>query len=269
MLIDSHAHLDFVEDPGRVISRAKKEHVGSILTIGTSIGCSKKCVEIAEKEKRIDIFATCGIHPEDGKADIDQFGESYVQELKKVALSNNKVVAIGECGLDFHVGRDQRPVTSDQVKEFQRMLFKAQIKLAGELNLPLVVHCRNAWGEIFRLLSIDYGQSTKLGGVFHSWTGDVEAAKKALDLGFYISFSGIVTFKNAPFVQETAKFVPLNRMLIETDSPFLAPDPNRGSKNEPKNVKIIADFLASLRNVSPSDIYSVTAANARRLFKFE
>lgn len=311
-LVDSHAHLDFPttsssgglrgassEELAGVISRAKNNKVGSIITIGTSIECSRKCIEIAEKEKSLPIYATCGIHPGDGKADIGRYGsvEKCIDEMREVLRSpsitlrtygaqndngrahdDRKIVGIGECGLDYYLVKSdpstklragKGKVTSEEEKNFQRELFKAQIKLALDLNLPLIVHCRNAWDEIFNIISNLKMKNSKLTGVFHSWTGDVNAAKKALDLGFYISFSGIVTFKNASLVQDTARFVPLDRMLIETDSPFLAPEPFRGSKNEPKNVKIIADFLASLRNVSPSDIYSATAANAKTLFKFE
>lgn len=281
MLVDSHAHLDFVEDLDGILKRAKESQINKIITIGTSIEASKKCIEIADsisqklretKENFPEIYATCGIHPEDGKGDkgdLDKFGGDYIQELEKVAGSSKKVVAIGECGLDYHLGSDRRPVTSDEEKEFQKELFKAQIKLAGELNLPLVVHCRNAWEEIFSLLTTDYGLHTRPRGVFHSWTGNIEAARKAFDLGFYISFSGIVTFKNAKDIQEAANIVPLNRMLVETDSPFLAPEPARGSRNEPKNVKIIADFLAELRSVSYEEIYVATCSNAKKLFGLE
>ncbi len=286
-LIDSHAHLDFIEDLDGVISRAKDESIEAIVTIGTSVECSMKCIQIADTHSHIAladrsegqvnipaIYATCGIHPEDGKKDLDKFGNDYISELEKVVKSSDKVVAIGECGLDYHIGRDQRPVTSSEEKGFQRELFKNQVELALKLDLPLVVHCRNAWEEIFEIISeAKQGLSltgvqgeTLLRGVFHSWTGDCDAAKKALELGFYISFSGIITFKNAKDIQESAKIVPLNRMLIETDSPFLAPEPFRGSKNEPKNVRIIADFLASFLDVPAETIYSATNANCQELF---
>ncbi|MBI4037715.1 TatD family hydrolase [Candidatus Curtissbacteria bacterium] len=278
MLIDSHAHLDFLPE-GRTIDEiladSKKAGVDKIVCVGTSIEASKKSIEVAEKYSRDDlqIYATCGIHPQDGK---DEVGEmdllQCIKTLKQLARSSKKVIAVGECGLDYYLEGEKRVPTVDKDKQFQRELFKKQIDLAVGLNLPLIIHCRNAWDEIFEMISNSKnwrGQSSTLKGVFHSWTGGVEAAKKVLELGFYISFSGIVTFKNAPLVQETAKMVTLERMLIETDSPFLAPEPHRGSKNEPKNVKIIADFIAGLRNVSPIDIYSATAANAKRLFKFE
>lgn len=278
MLVDSHAHLDFVEDLEGALARAKAEGIGKIVTIGTSIEAGKKCISIAEKNTTDDlqIYATCGIHPEDGKSDTDEFGDNLIEELKKVAGFSKKVVAIGECGLDFYTDPGgERPATSEEEKEFQRDLFKKQIKLAANLNLPLVVHCRNAWNEVFEILEKEQGptlpetpqsRSFKLRGVFHSWTGNAEAVKKALDLGFYISFSGIVTFKNAKDIQEAVKNVPLDRILIETDSPFLAPEPLRGKQNEPKNVKIIGAFLASLRNEKIEVIEEAVSANFTALF---
>lgn len=262
MLFDSHAHLDFVDDLEKVLDRAKEAGVSKILTIGTSIECSKNCIEIAEKHSNSDlsIYATCGIHPEDGKADIEKYGDRLIYELRKVAQSSKKVVGIGECGLDFHLGdNNQRPETKDFEKKNQRKLFNDQIRLAVDLKLPLIIHCRNAWSEIF-----DQLEGSK--GVFHSWTGNTEAMRKALDLNFFISFSGIVTFKNAPEIQEVAKKAPIDKILVETDSPFLSPEPVRGMKNEPKNVKIVADFIAALRDLSPSKIMDITSRNAVEVF---
>ena len=132
------------------------------------------------------------------------------------------------------------------------------------MNLPIIVHCRDSWDDILDI--IEKNKANTLTGVFHSWTGDLKAMKKALGLGFYISFSGIVTFKNAGVIQEVAKTVPLNKFLIETDSPFLSPEPLRGKKNTPQNVKLIAAFLANLRNQSVNDISTQTTANAQKLF---
>ena len=274
MLVDSHAHLDFVDDLEKALVRAKEAGVKKIFSIGTNLEESKKAIEISNKYSSADlkIYATCGIHPKDGRADVEKFGLLHCFEtLKQIARSSNKVVAIGEYGLDYYVTSDPsyakasegKQETSEEEKKFQRELFRAQIRLAAELNLPLVIHCRNGWEEIFDL--IDKRGRTSL-GVFHSWTGDWEAAKKALDLGFYISFSGIVTFQNASAVQSVAKKIPLDRMLLETDSPYLAPEPFRGSTNEPKNVRIVAQFIAGLRNQTVDEISSKTSANARKLF---
>jgi len=294
MLVDSHAHLDFIDEFDEMLDVARVAGICKIVTIGTSIECSKKCIEIAEKYSANDlqIYATCGIHPEDGKADVDKYGDDLINVLRKVAESTNKVVGIGECGLDYYkvtgnTGRVTRKVTSDDEKEFQRKLFGEQIKLANDLDLPIVVHCRNAWEEIFDLISkfkspgkknshpregedqiLDQveNDTVALKGIFHSWTGGVEAMQKALDFGFYISFSGIVTFGNAREIKEVAMSVPLDRILIETDSPFLTPEPLRGKKNTPANVKMIASFLAEIRNQSFDDVATATSNNARELF---
>ena len=267
-LFDTHAHLDFVDDLERVIERAKTTGVKKIVCIGTSIDASRKCIEIAEKfsDNSLAIFATCGIHPEDGRGDIKEYEDKYLEELEKVAKSSDKVVGIGECGLDYHLSGGQREVTSNEDRNFQRGLFEKQIELAASLKLPLVVHCRNGWDEIFNLISKFQTQSPNLSGVFHSWTGDWEAAKKAISMGFYVSFSGILTFKNAAIIQEAAKKVPIEKIVVETDSPFLAPEPLRGKKNEPKNVRICAEFLAGIRNSSLDKISEVTSKNAQELF---
>lgn len=270
MLVDSHAHLDHVEDLDGSIIRAKDAQVAKIITIGTSIDCTKRCISVAEKysSDELKIYATCGLHPKDAKQELESTSiDAAVEKIKKLAKSSEKVVAIGETGLDFYPASDQSLATTEKEKEFQRGLFKTQIELANELDLPLVIHCRNAWDEIFDLLSTVNRKPTTLRGVFHSWTGDWEAAQKALDIGFYISFSGIVTFKNASEIQEVAKKAPLESILIETDSPFLTPNPIRSEKNEPKNVKILAQFLASLRNQPIDRIEEATAENAAKLFR--
>src|SRR3989344_6536884 len=230
MLVDSHAHLEAIDDLERVIERAKK-----------------KAIEIAEKFSSNDlkIYATVGLHPKDANKEIERFGLlSCFKTGKQLAQSSNKVVAIGECGLDYYGGfRGQGSGTSDEEKKIQKELFVEQIKLADELDMPLVIHCRNGWKEIFNLISNAQTPNSKIKGVFHSWTGNWDDAKRALDLGFYISFSGIVTFSNAADIQEVARKMPFDRILIETDSPYLPPEPFRGSTNEPTNARIVAQFI--------------------------
>ena len=272
-LVDTHAHLDFADDVEGWIERAKADGVNKIICVGTSVEASKKCCDIANEHSSDDlrIYATVGIHAQDGKGDIKKYGSllSCYITLKQTAESSDKVVAVGECGFDFKVTSDKLQVISDKEKKFQKELFEAQIRLAAELNLPLVVHCRNAWEETFDLLrKFSTRSNSKLRGLFHSWTGNWEAAQKALDLDFYISFSGIVTFKNAPEVQQLAGKMPLDRMLLETDSPFLTPEPFRGKTNEPKNVKIVAEFIARLRDLPADRLADVTSKNAERLFGF-
>jgi len=253
MLVDTHAHLETVDDLEGVLENAKDAGVSKIITIGTSIKASKKCVQIAEQRRTgTQIYATVGIHPKDGKGEVEKLGLARcIDTLKQIVRSSKKVVGIGECGLDYRVTNDNLQLTTDKEKDFQRELFKEQIKLAAQLKLPLVIHCRNAWNEIFSLLTTNYRLRTKIGGVFHSWTGDWQTAKRVLDLGFYISFSGIVTFKNAKEIQEVAKKMPVEKMLVETDSPYLSPEPWRGKINEPKNVKIVAEFITILTQSFP------------------
>ncbi len=268
MLVDSHAHLELFEDLEEVLARAKEAGVSKIVTIGTSLETSKRAIQIAENftTTELEIYATCGIHPNDGAEEVNNLGLiDVMKKLKEISKSSKKVVGIGECGLDYFFEGSRK--TSDSEKEFQRKLFGEQIKLAANVGLPLVVHCRNAWEEIFELLTINHKKLTNLRGVFHSFTGGVNDAKKAVDLGFHVSFSGIVTFKNAPDIQEAALKTPLDRILIETDSPFLTPEPLRGSQNEPKNVRIMGQFLAKHLNLSIGKIEALTTTNANSLFK--
>jgi TatD DNase family protein len=263
-LIDSHAHLEAVKNLNEALARAKKVGLSKIITVGTSIDTSKNACDLAFSCSRpaLEVYATVGIHPRDGKIDVEKFGvNKCIEQLRKIIKTSNKVVGIGECGLDYFEGK-----TSEEEKKFQRDLFKRQIKLASELNLPLVVHCRNAWTEIFDLLTFNDERLTNLRGVFHSFTGGVKEAKKAISLGFYVSFSGILTFMNAKNVQEAARIVPNDRILVETDSPYLCPEPLRGQINVPANVKMTANFLSNLRNISPEAIYAQTSANAQKLF---
>ncbi len=270
MFFDSHAHLEAISNLAEKLKEVQSKGVSNIITIGTSLETSKGAQEIAKKYSKegLKIYSSCGIHPQDGKEEVKKLGlYQCINTLKQITESSNKVIAIGECGLDYYLESSrQRPETSVQDKKFQRELFEEQIKLAQELKLPIVIHCRNAWDEILSPLTTDYRLRTKSTGVFHSWTGDWQAAKRALNLGFYISFSGIVTFKNAKAIVEVAKKTPIDRILVETDSPFLAPEPLRSKQNEPKNVKIITAFLAKLRNIAPDKMAQMTTQNARRLF---
>lgn len=259
--VDTHTHLDFVPQGHTIeewLERAKGEGVFKIITIGTSVEASRICAEIANgnSDEDLKIFASVGIHAEDGKETIEKYGDKYTLELKKIVRSSKKVVGIGECGFDFRKG------TTANEKKFQEKLFLDQINLAEELRLPLIVHCRDAWRETFDLL-----KDKKISRVvFHSWTGDWSTAEYAIELGYFISFSGIVTFENAPKVAEVASKIPIHRMLLETDSPFLSPEPLRGLGNEPKNVRIIAEFVAKLRNLPLDEFSGITSNNAGRLF---
>lgn len=264
MIVDTHAHLELFENLDEVLVLAKAAGVSGIITIGTSLETSRRAIQIAENfsTRELEIYATCGIHPKDGAEEVENLGlAEVVKKLKEITKSSKKVLGLGECGLDYF------EKTTEAEKIFQRDLFAVQINLAVDLNLPLVVHCRKGWDEIFELLTINNQPSTKLRGVFHSFTGGIDEVKKAADLGFYISFSGIVTFKNAKNITEAIGKVPMDRILVETDSPFLAPEPVRGGQNEPKNVTIIGQFLAEHLNLPTGKIEALTTNNASRLFK--
>lgn len=261
MLIDTHAHLDFPEfdkDQEQVIQQAKKAGIERIINVGSHLQACKKSVELAQKYDFI--YAAVGIHPHDAQ-DIENT-KKFAETLKKLA-QKPKVVAIGECGLDFHPvdqGKLRKNITS-AIKEKQKEVFRAQFKLAQELNLPVIIHCRDAHKEILQLIK------SSPGGVFHCFSGDQEFLEQILKMGFYVGFCGNLTFKNAKSLQEIAKIAPLEKILLETDCPFLSPEPLRGLRNTPKNVKLIGEFLAQLRGVSFEEICQITTQNAKKLFK--
>lgn len=236
MLIDSHAHLNFpelLEDIDGVLARAKEAGVEKIINIGTNLEDSRVAIKLAEKYD--NLYATVGIHPENAGADWNEF-----ERLAK----NPKVVAIGECGLDNKVGLPN-----------QKEVFVQQIEIAKKLDLPLVIHVRDAWEEI---KNIDLSKNR---GVFHCYSGPAKFPQN-----FYVSFAGNVTFKKAENLRELARLVPIERLLVETDCPFLAPEPLRGSRNEPANVRITAQQLAEIKNVSLEELSGVTTGNATKLF---
>ncbi len=238
MLIDTHAHLNFPElmaDIDGVLARAKAAGVEKIINIGTSLEDSKIAIDLAQKYD--NLYATVGIHPENTCDDWEMF-----ERLAK----SPKVVAIGECGLDNKVGLQN-----------QGEVFEKQIEIAQKLDLPLVIHVRDAWEEIAKM------DLSKNRGVFHCYSGPAH-----LIPNFYASFAGNVTFKNAGPLRDTAKLIPIDKLLVETDCPFLAPEPHRGSQNEPANVKITATVLAELKNMSIEEFTRETTENAEKLFKF-
>lgn len=266
MLVDTHAHLEAVENLDEVLKHARGAGVAAIVTIGTSVQSSHQAIDIAEKYSSDDlkIFATVGLHPFDSKNEIETKGLGIcVSEITDLATTSKKIIGIGEAGLDYYGVDEKREQTTDEEKVFQKKLLKEQIKISNSLKLPLVVHCRNAWDEIFN--ELDKGNLKE--AVFHSFTGKVEDAKAAFTLGYFVSFSGIVTFKNAKGIQEAAKAVPLDKILLETDSPYLTPEPFRGQKNESANVRITGSFLSNLLNLSESDFFKKTSQNAQNAFK--
>ncbi|MGH7925998.1 MAG: TatD family hydrolase [Candidatus Binatus sp.] len=255
MVVDTHCHLadaKFRSDVEAVIARATAAGVVQIISVGAigAIENDRLTVEIAEHHD--NVFAVVGVHPHDAK---DCTAERMAQ-LRDLAAAK-KVVAIGESGLDFHYMHSPR--------EAQEASLRAHLALAAELDLPIVIHCRDAEQRLVEIVR-ETGIPPR-GGVIHCFTGDADAARKFLALGFCISFSGIITFKNSAPIREAASIVPDDRVMVETDSPYLAPEPYRGMRNEPAHVTRTLEMLANLRRVDAAALGAQVVANAARVFR--
>lgn len=255
MLIDSHAHLDdpkFNKDRDRLIKSLKQNDISLVINVGADVSSSIKSVKLADEYE--NIYAAVGVHPHSAK----EMDDSTIDVLKAFA-KRDKVVAIGEIGLDFHYDNSPRDI--------QRKWFIEQIKLAKELNMPIIVHSRDADQETFDILKEEADE--RLRGLLHCYSGSAEMAKDYIDLGFYISLAGPVTFKNARKPKEVAKVVPMDKLLIETDSPYLTPEPHRGKRNEPLYVRHVASMIAELRGMDFEDVGRITSENTKRLFNID
>jgi len=253
-LIDTHAHLTFPEfekDRADVISRAWDAGLEAIITIGAGNGLegNHKAISLAEKEQRI--WATVGIHPHD--AGLMQ--DDWLSKLEHLAR-HERVVAIGEVGLDFH--RCKTP------KDLQIRRFRELLRIARAIDLPVIIHSREAQEETWAVIK-DEG-IPKRGGVFHCFSGDLDFANDVVDQGFLISVPGVVTFKNAKVLQSIVAAIPLEKILLETDCPYLAPEPHRGERNEPANIRHVANKIAELKDLSFADVARITTLAAKRLF---
>ncbi len=250
ILFDTHTHLDFPQfdkDRDEVIARARNEGVQYLVSIGAGDGLesASRAIEIAKTNE--NIWTTVGVHPHEAKIMTDQ-DQERIRELAK----QQKVVAIGEIGLDY--AKEYSP------REIQLNRFREQLAIARELDLPVVIHNREAHGDIMRLLKED-GVS-EAGGIMHCYSGSPEMALDLVQMGFYISFPGVITFKNAKQLPNVARAVPEDRILIETDSPFLAPEPYRGKRNEPAYVRLVAEALARIRGIPLASLAKITTKNA-------
>ncbi len=253
-LIDSHCHLNYeglVERQAEVLENARNAGVTGFLNISTRQREWDQVVALAEREP--DVWASVGVHPHEADAHPDLGSAALVE-----AADHPRVIAIGECGLDYYYDKSDRAA--------QRVRFRAHIEAARQTGLPLVVHTREAEADTAEILS-EAVREGGVTGVLHCFTGSAELARKGLDLGFYVSLSGIVTFKNAADLQTTAKWLPADQMLVETDSPFLAPIPHRGQKCEPAFVADTARFVAELRGENSDQLAETTTANFFKLFK--
>jgi len=259
-MIETHAHLDFPQydnDRADVIERAISSGVDAIINAASSLKGSFSSIELAKKYERI--YATCGIHPHDAK-DVD---DNAMESLKALALSHEKVVAIGEVGLDFY--RNLSP------KDLQIDVFTRFVKLSRELKLPIILHCREeAPGKreavelMFKIMQENL--LTPFTGVMHCFSGDQEALDRCIDFGLYVSFTCNITYKNAHSLRGLVKKAPMERLMLETDSPFLSPQDKGGQRNEPSNLKYLVKQIAQVRDMDEKEVESRTTENAKRLF---
>ena len=253
MLFDSHAHLNderFDEDREELISSLQEKGVDLVVNPGACIKTSIESIELANKYDFI--YAAVGVHPHD----VGELNDTAIDILRKLATENEKVVAIGEIGLDYYY--DNYP------REVQKEWFKKQIELANELKLPIIIHDRDAHGDTFEIIK-NY-KSPEIGCVLHCYSGNVELAREYVKMGCYISLSGTVTFKNNKKTKEVAREIPLDRLLIETDSPYMAPTPHRGKRNDPSLVQFVADTIAIEKGISYEKVCEATKENAKRFF---
>jgi TatD DNase family protein len=251
MLIDSHAHIQlkqFDTDRKAVLERASEAGVHAILVVGFDLETSRGAIDLAERHEQT--YATVGMHPHDAKDLTDE-----TLHIFRKLVNHPKVIALGEMGLDYYRDFSPHPI--------QKMAFEQQLDLAEELNLPIVIHNREAYHDILPILQARYG---KVCGVMHCFSGDIAIMRQSLDLGFYIGIGGPVTYRKSDALQEVARKIPADRLLVETDCPWLAPQFRRGKRNEPAYVRAIAEKVAELRDVSLGEIEETTTRNFRKLF---
>ena len=246
MWTDTHCHLQYEGIPSDALDRAAAAGVSRVICIGTDADHSRRAIEVAASDPERRVWATVGVHPHEARHGLDDI---------LPLVDAPRVVGIGECGLDYYYEHSPR--------DFQRAAFAAQIALARIHDLALVIHSRDAWDETFAMLQVE---SVPERLVFHCFTGGRSEAKRALDLGAYLSFSGIVTFKKADDVREAARMCPADRLLVETDAPYLAPEPHRGGVNEPAHVAVVGAALAALRGEDEGQLAAKTSSNASKLF---
>ena len=284
MLIDTHAHLDFPDfasDLEDVLRRANDAEVRRIITIGTSLESSRRAIKLAEKHPAV--FAAIGVHP----TSVEEGEDDVITPLRELA-KNPRVVAIGETGLDYHrlpseqVAKEEqvqvmsalRTETDEEIeaqirdgafKSKQASLFQQQLDLAAELGLNVVIHQRDAWEDTLKIMAPYAG---KVRGVFHCFGGSLDQANEVLNLDHLVSFTGIVTFKNGAAVREVAAQIPLWKLMVETDCPYLAPVPFRGKRSEPAHTRIMAETIAAARKISLDELAEATTETAEKFFQF-
>jgi len=255
-LIDSHAHIDFPQfagDRAAMLNRALEAGISTLLAVGTGPGPEKLDAALPFADAYDWIFTSVGIHPHEAK----QVTPAHLAELERLAR-HPKVIAWGEIGLDYYYDHSPRDV--------QAKVFSDQMALAQAAKLPIIIHCRDAWSDTLDMLEREW-KPTGLRGILHCFTSTLEDAQRGVDMGFLISFAGNSTYPKAQNLRDVAKALPLENILIETDAPYLAPQPWRGKRNEPAYVAEVARVLASVRNLAPDEMAEATAENFRRVFR--
>ena len=252
MLFDTHAHLDdraFDEDRAELLANLPRQGLKLVMNPGCSLDSSRNAVKLANSHDYI--YAAVGSHPDVA----DEVNEAVLEEYRKLCKLNSKVKAIGEIGLDYHY--------EDIPREIQLKAFRAQMELARELKLPVIVHEREAHEDGMAVVR----EFRDVTGVFHCYSGSAEMARQLVDLGWYIGFTGVLTFKNARKAVEVAASIPLDRIVIETDCPYMAPEPFRGKRNDPGKIYRMAEKLAQIRELSVEEIQAITLENGKRLYR--
>ena len=253
-IVDSHCHIDderFDSDREELISLFEENEIDFLIDPASDVNSGRKILELVKKYDKI--YGAVGIHPHE----VEGITQKQLDEIYEMSFAK-KIVAIGEIGLDYYY--DNSP------KDKQKEIFRKQMEIAKKIKLPVIIHTRDAMGDTYDILSEFRGEVI---GVMHCYTGSLEMAKRFMELGYYISISGAVTFKNAVNVREMAKEIPLDNLLVETDSPYLTPEPHRGKRNEPKFVRLVAEKIAELKNMEVNDLIYNTNSNARNLFSIE
>ena len=251
MLFDTHAHMNdpaFDQDREEMILSLKEKGTGFVMNVGCCLESSKDCIALAEAYPFV--YASVGSHPDSA----DEVNEEVIENYRRMA-QHEKVLAIGEIGLDYYYETVPR--------EIQQKAFRMQMELAKELNMPVIVHERNAHDDGMRIVKEFKGVT----GVFHCYSGSAEMARQLVNMGWYIGFTGVLTFKNARKAVETAASIPLDRIVLETDCPYMAPEPFRGKRNDPSYLYRMAEQLAQIRGITPEEAAAITTENGKRLYR--
>ncbi len=269
LLIDTHVHIKFPQydtDRDEMMQRAYDQGVKRMLHSCCSTAEIPRLLELAEiydGNNKVDLYTAVGVHPTEISTWTDQSAEILRSAaVAEISRKGHKLRAIGETGLDYNHVREATE------QERQRAIFNEQIDIAQDLGLPLIVHTRDAWDDTLAIIKERYPIGSERSGTLHCYTGDAEFAQACIERGFYVSWSGIISFKNSPQLRAAAALLPLERTLVETDCPYLAPQAKRGQRNEPSYVQYVADTLAEVFNTSAEKIAKITTDNAERLFKF-